>query len=416
MRKMSEEEFIDKCIKKHGTRYDYSLTNYVNSRTKVSIICKKHGIFEQLPKHHYNGQNCPRCFGNLNLLKEEFIKMSNRNEYSYDLLPEIIKMKNTIRIINIENGLIYHQLVNNHLNGLKPTKIESTSLVKTLKTIHQDNYEYVIDREIYRLTEKILIVDNETGEEFEYRVDRHLKGMCPNKVTLRYFIVKSKKVHSNKYDYSLVKEINGIKNKVDIICPEHGVYRQRVSNHMNLKDGCPMCVGKGKWNTEILKEYFNKVHLNKYDYTNVIFSGVSNKVEIICNLHGSFLQNIHKHLKGQGCPECTFNSKGEEYIKSHLEDLKIKYIRQHGFDSCRFKNKLSFDFYLPELDTCVEFDGIQHFKPVEEFGGLKEFEKIKLRDECKNKWCLENNINLIRIRYDQIDRIREMLTHLLNVK
>ena len=163
-----------------------------------------------------------------------------------------------------------------------------------------------------------------------------------------------------------------------------------------------------------MKHMVNKIHLDRYDYSNVNFENVSKKLEIKCNIHGVFFQNIHKHLKGQGCPECSFSSKGEEYVKSHLEEMEIKYIRQHGFDSCKYINKLNFDFYIPEFNTCIEFDGIQHYKPVKEFGGLKEFENIKKRDECKNKWCVENNIKLIRIKHSEINMIGEILnTNLL---
>jgi very-short-patch-repair endonuclease len=93
----------------------------------------------------------------------------------------------------------------------------------------------------------------------------------------------------------------------------------------------------------------------------------------------------------------------------YLEELGIKYIRQYSFETCRYINRLSFDFYLPELNTCIEFDGIQHFKPVSIFGGDKSFELSKQRDKCKNDWCYENKVNLIRIRWDQIDKIKFIL-------
>lgn len=97
----------------------------------------------------------------------------------------------------------------------------------------------------------------------------------------------------------------------------------------------------------------------------------------------------------------------------YLEELGIKYIRQHSFETCRYINRLSFDFYLPELNTCIEFDGIQHFKPISEFGGKKEFKIIQERDKCKDDWCGENQVNLIRIRYDQIDKVRTILNEKL---
>ena len=123
--------------------------------------------------------------------------------------------------------------------------------------------------------------------------------MKPNKITLNYFLLKSREIHGDKYDYSMVNKINGGKSKIDIICKEHGIFEQRVSNHINIGDGCPKCSGKGKWNDDTLKSEFIKIHSNKYDYSNTKFTGVNNKVEIICKNHGKFLQNIHKHIKEQ---------------------------------------------------------------------------------------------------------------------
>lgn len=98
-----------------------------------------------------------------------------------------------------------------------------------------------------------------------------------------------------------------------------------------------------------------------------------------------------------------------------LDELSIKYIRQHSFDTCRYVNRLSFDFYLPEYNICIEFDGEQHYKPVEIFGGIEEFKNTKIRDEIKNKWCLENNIYLIRIKYNQVNKIKYILEEKLQI-
>jgi len=64
---------------------------------------------------------------------------------------------------------------------------------------------------------------------------------------------------------------------------------------------------------------------------------------------------------------------------------------------------------LPDFNTCVEFDGIQHFKPIRDFGGDKGFSDVKKRDEVKNKWCSENNVKLIRIKHDEISKIESIL-------
>ena len=180
------------------------------------------------------------------------------------------------------------------------------------------------------------------------------------RLTQEDYIRDCEMVHNNKYDYSLVKQIKGNKYIIDIICPEHGVFKKKVGNHMNLGDRCPECSGIRRWTKEKLVYEFNKIHFGKYNYEMVSFTNVSEKIKIVCKKHGEFYQNVSKLLIGQGCPKCTNISVGEEYVKLYLEKNKIKYISQHGFDTCKYVDKLNFDFYLPEYNTCIEFDGIQH--------------------------------------------------------
>lgn len=415
MKKLDKEQYIKSCIDKHGDRYDYSLVEYKNVSTKILIICREHGIFKQIAKNHKEGQGCPKCSGRIILNKSEYLKIFNTKKYDYSLIDDgLLTNDQQLKIIDKNTGLIYLQSLKHHKNGRKPSKIEAKSLVDKLLEIHNSKYKYIIEKETYYSTDKIKIIDNLTNDIFYYRVDRHLSGMKPNKVTLNYFLIKSNEVHNSKYDYSLVN-FNSISDKVDIICKEHGVFKQRVSNHMNLKDGCPKCAGVGKWNTDLLVSEFKKIHKDKFDYSKVLFENVDKKVEIICKEHGSFYQNIYKHLNGQGCRFCESPSKGEDYIKMWLDDLKINYIRQHSFETCKYVNKLSFDFYLPDYNSCIEFDGKQHFKPVKYFGGEKAFKLNKKRDSVKNKWCLDNNIGLIRIKYNEINKIKYILKEKLQI-
>jgi len=413
VKRLTQKDYIRDCERVHNNKYDYSLVNYRNTRSKIRIICNKHGVFEQISKAHKDGQGCPSCAGNNVLNKSEFIRISkgkNNDAYDYSLIDtEYVKSCDYVRVINKNDNIIYYQLSDNHKNGRKPNKIEKESLIERFQDIHDNKYEYLLYTDIVGCTDKIKIVDKVSKDEFIYRVDRHLLGMSPNKVTLNRFKLKSSKIHNNKYDYSLVKEINGNRDIVDIVCPDHGVFKQTVNNHMNSKDGCPKCSKCRRWIEEELIYEFNKIHFDKYNYEMVSFTNVSEKIKIICRKHGEFFQNVNKHLSGQGCPKCSNTSVGEDYVKLYLEENKIKYIPQHGFDTCRYVNKLNFDFYLPEYNTCIEFDGIQHFKPIKGFGGEKGFLDGIKRDECKNKWCLENNVNLIRIKYDQISKISEIL-------
>ena len=102
-----------------------------------------------------------------------------------------------------------------------------------------------------------------------------------------------------------------------------------------------------------------------------------------------------------GIDKRTKMSYGEVLVANFLDKNNIKYIYNKSLKDCISSSKLRFDFYLLDFNVCIEFDGIQHFQPVVPFGGEKEFEKLKIRDGIKNKWCEVNNVELIRFNYLQ---------------
>jgi very-short-patch-repair endonuclease len=94
-----------------------------------------------------------------------------------------------------------------------------------------------------------------------------------------------------------------------------------------------------------------------------------------------------------------------------LEKNNIDYIYQKTYYDCisTIGNKLKFDFYLPDYNICVEYDGEQHFKPIDYFGGVESFNRQRERDITKNNYCLENNIKLIRLSFKDYDKIENIL-------
>jgi len=211
------------------------------------------------------------------------------------------------------------------------------------------------------------------------------------------------KIHKNKYDYSKVKYKN-ISTKIDIICPEHGVFSQLPMSH-KLGYGCNKCRKYTISKEKIIKhiEEFNKIHKNKYDYSKVKYKNSNTKIDIICPEHGVFRKTPNAHKSGQGCPNCK-ESKGETIIRHYLEENNISFKQEY-----KLSNNQRFDFYLEEYNTIIEFDGIQHFQPVDFFGGKEGFIQTKERDIYKNNYCKDNNIKLIRISYKDIKKINNIL-------
>lgn len=364
-----KEIFIEKSKVIHNDKYDYSKVEYTNNKNKVEVICKEHGSFYIRPNCHLNNRGCPKCG----------IKMGSEKRKNKNWLQDCLN-------------------------------------------VHGDRYDYTNVCYINSKT-KVEIICKEHGPFF-MKLNAHIyqKQNCPRcqkKVfNTNDFIKESTKIHDNIYNYSKVNYIS-CNLKVEIICNKHGSFFMRPSDHVNSKQGCPKC---GKENMsklkrkdiDILLEEFIKLNGDLYDYSLINYFNNNTKVDIICKEHGVFKQTPKSHLKGNGCPRCK-SSKGERRIISFLTEKNIDFIFQKKFDECLSKNKLSFDFYLSEQNICIEYDGDQHFKPINYFGGIEQFNKQKQNDKIKNKYCLDNKIKLIRIPFYKYDEIEKILTFELNL-
>lgn len=301
-KKLTQEEFIGIAKILHKDKYDYSEVIYIDSRTKVKIKCPVHGFFYQLPSTHIkgNGQGCNQC------AKEA--------------------------------------------RGIK-----------------------------YRKTKE-------------------------------QFIEQAQKIHENKYDYSKVDYIT-TDDCVIIICPKHGEFSQTPHSHISQKSGCPICKAENQsirniWDKDKFIKKATEKHKNRYDYSKTNYINSSTKVTILCNKignnkkpHGEFYVTPNNHIsKNSGCPICN-ESKGENFISNVLQELNIVFNRQKTFSDCKHIGLLKFDFYIPSINSLIEFDGKQHYEPYDYYGGIEEFEKIKLRDRIKNKYCKNKKINLLRLPY-----------------
>jgi very-short-patch-repair endonuclease len=303
-----------------------------------------------------------------------------------------------------------------------PKKLTTEEFIKRSKKIHGDKYDYslVETNDIYN---KVKIICPTHGV-FEQATKSHLKGyeckICgqlksnKNRTSnTEEFIKKAKEIHGDEYDYSLV-DYKTAKTNVKIICLKHGVFEQTPTNHIHKtnKTGCSMCYGTKKRTTEEFIIKAKEIHGDKYDYSLIEYIKSDIRVKIICKEHGIFTQTPQKHLHKRGCPICNC-SKGESQISNYLKDKKISFKTQYSFKKCRNVLPLFFDFYLPSYNLCIEYDGIQHFKPIDRFGGENEFKTVQIRDNIKNNYCYENNIKLLRIKYDE--NIIEKLDSYINI-
>lgn len=233
-RKFSNEDFILKSIKIHNDKYDYSKVDYIKSSEKVIIICKEHGEFKQRASNHLRGRGCYNC--------------------------------------------------------KKSKKYNNSIFIKKSKVIHGEKYNY--NKVIYNNSHDNVIITCKTHGDFSQSPTNHLSGkgctLCGienNKHSSDYFIGKCNNIHNSKYDYSLVNYIN-IRTSIDIICKEHGIFKQRAKNHLDGQ-GCPKCgenfgIKENKW-LDILNVKERQVRIGKYTV-----DGYDSKTKTIYEFNGDF--------------------------------------------------------------------------------------------------------------------------------
>jgi len=240
------------------------------------------------------------------------------------------------------------------------------------------------------------------------------------------FIKKAREKHGDKYKYSRVEYIKSC-DKVTIICQEHGEWQQRPNDHL-MGCGCPGCKFdkladmKRKGVLDFIAEAI-LVHGPIYNYSNVLYTNAITKVDIGCGEHGTFKQTPDKHLGGCGCPKCSHGiSRGEKRIQKYFDENNVKYEREKRFDDlCGLtkNSRLRYDFYLPDYNTLLEYDGEQHFMPINVKGRLDELaihvkhEATKVNDKKKNKYAKKNGYKLVRIPYTEYDRIENIISYFL---
>ena len=213
------------------------------------------------------------------------------------------------------------------------------------------------------------------------------------------------------------KFINYYKLNKDNIIDQHRIYNEKNKEKVALI--------KKNWYEENKEKILNKKHVNEYinyakiffekapiihdnfySYDNFIYINSITKSEIGCPVHGTFLQSPSDHLNERGCPLCS-TTKGEKKIIKFLKYLNVDFIYNKKISNFRF------DFLLPKQNIYIEYDGIQHFKPIEFFGGINGYMDTIKRDIKKNQYCRKNNMNLIRISYWQYSQIKNILKYLI---
>ncbi len=325
------KEFINKAIKIHGEKYDYSKVEYTGATNKIIIYCNKHdNNFLMTPTNHLSGQKCILC------AKENRIKLRT---YTNEKFIQEAKIK------------------------------------------HGDKYDYSNVEYIDSLTEVIIIC--KIHGPFNQKPVKHLQGHncieCSNisRIKNKYdnndtFIIKANKIHKNIYDYSKINYIDTLTDII-IICNIHGEFLQKPTLH--LQGGmCPSCakISRSVKQRLSLDNFISRaktLYEDKYDYSKVEYLNIDTKCIFTCVKHNfDFEQTPYNHLNYNGCKKCLQTKHSKKAINwlnilSKIYNINIQHAENNGEYKIPNTNYEA-DGYCKETNTIYEFHGtIYHGDP-----------------------------------------------------
>jgi len=278
--------------------------------------------------------------------------------------------------------------------------------------------EYTVLGEYITNKKKILFKHNTCNHEFEMRPNNFLDSgdRCPKcsghaKKSLDEFKNEVYNLVGDEYTV-LSSEYSNNKTKI-LIRHNKCNYEWKTSPNAFLsnKRNCPNCNS-------------NNTLLSTEEFKNRVYNLVGNEYTVLGDYKNTSTKILMKHNKcnheyevrprdftkngGNRCPICS-KSKGEDKISNFLNKYNIRYEREKRFENCRYKKTLPFDFYLPDNNTIIEFDGIQHFEQGDFGPNTASLDIVRLRDSIKNEFCINNGIQLIRIPYFKENKIETIL-------
>ena len=350
---LTTEEVIKRFQEVQGTKYDYSKFAYNGMHHKSCIICSEHGEIWQTPHAHLKGQGCPKC------------------------------------------GL---------MSRTKKRQYNNEVFIRKAREVHGGKYDY--SKVDYKDSQTYVTIICTVHGEFKQKPYNHLQGQgCPKcyndergvklKKNFSDFINELKQIYGNKYDFSHYNYIN-YNTREELTCHKHGVFYRSPYELLNGRE-CPICMKKErKIRTKITN--FNKflekareIHGNKYDYSKAKYVGCYTPIEIICPIHGIFLQKPTYHLSGNGCQKCA-----TDMIKSNAEMEITEFIKGFGYDVKTSVRDIippyELDIYVPDKKIAIEYDGLYWHN---------EINKEKNYHLNKTELCEKKDIRLIHIFEDE---------------
>lgn len=344
---------------------------YKGTTQKLQYLCNKHkdkGVLEISYSKLMNGRGCTHCG------RERTVK-AKRKEFDFDEAKKLCE-KCDFEFIDIkrENSIIYIYFICNKHKDLGVQKMQKQNMKRDIKGC------------------------------------KYCKGDLPE----WYVKQKIKKEYPH---IELLGEYKNMSTYLECHCTKHDVYFKTSPQNILQGHECVECGLEklSKKSTLSQKEFEDMIKLVNPDIEVISeYKGMSYDITVRCKKCGYTYTLNAQSLKTNGtrCKKCSYTYKGEDEIIKILENLNCEYIHQHKFENCKDIRPLPFDFYLQKYNLCIEYDGQQHF---EHRFGLENFIQTQKHDKIKNKYCEDNNIDLLRIPYWEFNNMKDIITKELKI-
>jgi hypothetical protein len=417
MRKKTHEEYVAELAIKNPTVE--VIGRYNGAKNKIEHRCLIHDVYWNMnPTDALKGSGCELC--RREKIHNYHCKTTEQYiEELYKVNPNVIVKE---QYIDSHTPILHKCLIHDiewkvsptdALRGSGCTNCKSDKIKNKLSKTHE---QYV--RELKEKNPNIIPIEKYKGANIKILhkclVDGYEWYAAPSNMLSGYSCPKcSRRFRRTHDDY--VREVSKNNPSIEVVgtfvgmqipvlhkCKIHNIEWMAYPDYILKGCGCSKC------GNEKVREKLSKTH---EQYAKEL-KEKNPDIEVVGIYSGSFTPILHKCLIdgyewyatpanilfGNGCPQCN-ESFGERQVRQWLEKYNINYIFQYKFKDCRNINPLPFDFYLPNYNICIEYQGEQHYRPVEYFGGEEKFKTQQKHDNIKRKYCHDNNIKLLEIPY-----------------
>lgn len=427
--------------------------SYTGMGNKILVKCMVCNYeWNALPSNLVKGHGCPNCANNKKI-KNKLKKFDGNEERTSDAYINKIKLKyKDIDILNTYTNsksklLCKCKLCGNEfemrygkiMNSTREILCKACNKIQLAERLKREKEKVNLSfQEFHNLLKEHNIISDSKPININDKVDcyclncqyqwkptykkiiKHLK--CPRCTSSRYkthdkFIEEINKINPN---IIILSKYIDRKTKVSCSCKICGNQWESSPSVLYANGKCPACTTqKMRKLFSTSQDDFKRRISEKYNDEYIVlgeYVNINTSVELQhkkCGNSFMYKPNLLYEKRQHICPHCytNKNSRGEYEIFDYLTKHDIEFEEQKTYDSLLGINngKLRYDFYLPSYNTLIEFNGVQHYKPVKQLGGEERFKIQQEHDNRKRTFAKENNINLLEITYHDLNNVKEIL-------